>query len=74
MKKAREKEKEIVERYIGNPIITSKDIPIPCNTVFNAAATIYKKEYILLIRVEGVEGKSSLWIGRSKDGKKFKID
>ncbi len=74
MSKGRKKRKEIVEKYIGNPIITSKDIPIPCNTVFNAAATVYRDEYILLVRVEGVEGKSSLWIARSKDGKKFEID
>jgi predicted GH43/DUF377 family glycosyl hydrolase len=74
MKKGRKKGKEIVERYIGNPIITSQDIPVPCNTVFNAAATVYENEYILLVRVEGVEGKSSLWIARSKDGKKFEID
>lgn len=74
MKKGRKKGKEIVERYIGNPIITSQDIPVPCNTVFNAAATVYNNEYILLVRVEGVEGKSSLWIARSKDGKKFEID
>jgi len=74
MRKGRKKGKEIVERYIGNPIITRNDIPVPCNTVFNAAATVYNNEYILLVRVEGVEGKSSLWIARSKDGKKFEID
>ena len=69
MRKSRKKGKEIVERYIGNPIITSNDIPVPCNTVFNAAATVYENEYILLVRVEGVEGKSCLWIARSKDGR-----
>lgn len=74
MTRNRKKVKEIVERFVGNPIITNKDIPIPCNAVFNAAATIYKNEYILLVRVEGVEGKSSLWIARSKNGKNFKID
>ncbi|MFQ5721047.1 MAG: glycoside hydrolase family 130 protein [Candidatus Aminicenantales bacterium] len=74
MAKVRKKRKDIVERYARNPIITTKDIPIPCNTVFNAAATIYNKEYILLVRVEGVEGKSSLWIARSQDGLKFDID
>ena len=74
MARNRKKVKEMVERFAGNPIITNKDIPAPCNTVFNAAATIYKNEYILLVRVEGVEGKSTLWIARSKNGKNFEID
>ena len=74
MRRGQRRGKDIVERYSGNPIITREDIPIPCNTVFNSAATVYKNEYILLVRVEGVEGKSSLWLARSKDGKKFKID
>ena len=64
----------MIERFRGNPIIRSEDIPIPCNTVFNAAATVYKDEYILLVRVVGVEGKSTLWLARSKDGMKFEID
>lgn len=73
-KKSRRKRKEIVKRYERNPIITREDIPVACNTVFNCAATVYKNEYILLIRVEGVEGKSHLWLARSKDGIKFEID
>ena len=68
------KEKEIVERYALNPIIRREHIPIPCNTVFNPAATVYKDEYLLLARVEGVDGKSRLWLARSKDGKDFEID
>jgi predicted GH43/DUF377 family glycosyl hydrolase len=74
MTRNRKKVEEIVERFVGNPIITNKDIPAPCNTVFNAAATVYKNEYILLVRVEGVEGKSTLWIARSKNGKNFEMD
>jgi len=73
MGKSRRQWEEIAERYIGNPIITSADIPIPCNRVFNAAATAYKNEYILLARVEGVEGKSTLWLARSKDGVEFEF-
>jgi len=68
------KEKEIVERFALNPIILREQIPVPCNTVFNPGATVYKDEYLLLARVEGVDGKSRLWIARSKDGKSFKID
>ncbi len=74
MARDRKKRKEIVERFAENPIIINKDIPAPCNTVFNAGAAVYKNEYILLLRVEGVEGKSTLWIARSKNGKNFEID
>jgi len=74
MGESRRKGKEIAEKYMGNPIITSADIPGPCNRVFNAAATVYKNEYILLARVEGVEGKSALWLARSKDGIEFELD
>ena len=64
----------MIERFSGNPIIRKEHIPVPCNVVFNPAATLYKGEYILLLRVEGVEGKSMLWLAKSKDGIKFEID
>ncbi|MCW4031875.1 MAG: glycoside hydrolase family 130 protein [Candidatus Bathyarchaeota archaeon] len=64
---------DLVERYEGNPIITSVDIPDPCNTVFNAGATLYKNKYILLLRVEDLEGKSKFYLAESTDGYDFEI-
>lgn len=64
---------DIVSRFEGNPIITKADIPIPCNTVFNAGATKFKGEYILLLRVEGLDGRSFFCLAKSKDGLKFEI-
>lgn len=61
-------------RYSGNPIIEKKDIPGSCNTVFNAAAVKHEGEYILLLRVEGLEGKSSFYLARSRDGYSFKVE
>jgi beta-1,4-mannooligosaccharide/beta-1,4-mannosyl-N-acetylglucosamine phosphorylase len=66
--------KELVLRYDENPIIEKDDIPLPCNTVFNAASAIHNDEYILLLRVEGLEGKSFFCLARSRDGFKFKVE
>ena len=65
---------ELVKRYEENPIITHEDIPVPCNTVFNAGAARHKDEYILLLRVEALEGKSFFMLARSKDGFDFNIE
>ncbi len=65
---------ELVKRYEKNPIITHDDIPVPCNAVFNAGAVKYKDEYILLLRVEALEGKSFFMLARSKDGLDFNIE
>ncbi|MBW2645406.1 MAG: glycoside hydrolase family 130 protein [Deltaproteobacteria bacterium] len=65
---------ELVKRYEKNPIITHEDIPIPCNTVFNAATARYKDEYILLLRVEALEGNSFFALARSEDGFNFNIE
>lgn len=62
---------ELVIRYKRNPIITLHDMPFPCNTVFNAGAAKYQDEYILLVRVEGLEGKSFFALARSKNGFDF---
>ena len=65
---------ELAVRYSKNPIIEKKDIPMPCNTVFNAAAVKHNGEYLLLLRVEGLEGKSSFYLARSSDGYNFKVE
>jgi predicted GH43/DUF377 family glycosyl hydrolase len=65
---------ELVIRHKRNPIITLHDMPFPCNTVFNAGAAKYKDEFILLIRVEGLEGKSFFALARSKNGFDFDIE
>ncbi|MDY6966357.1 MAG: hypothetical protein SVM80_10395 [Halobacteriota archaeon] len=64
---------DIVERYKQNPIITLIDIPFPCNTVFNAGATRYNDDYILLLRVEDLSGRSVFVLAKSHDGVHFSI-
>ncbi len=64
---------DIVIRYEDNPILTSADFPVHCNAVFNAAAVKYNGEYILLVRAEGLDGKSRFFLARSKDGYTFEL-
>lgn len=66
--------RDVIERWEGNPLITVDDIPFPCNTVFNAGCAKYKGEYILLLRVEDLTGRSVFALARSKDGFHFELE
>jgi predicted GH43/DUF377 family glycosyl hydrolase len=66
--------RDIVERWYKNPIITLENVPFPCNTVFNAGATKFGDEYILLMRVEDLAGRSVFALARSDDGYHFSVD
>jgi predicted GH43/DUF377 family glycosyl hydrolase len=65
---------DIIKRYKGNPLLTIDDIPFPCNTVFNAACAKYDGQYILLLRIEDMTGRSVFALARSNDGYDFKIE
>lgn len=71
---ARTKSRDLLHRFEGNPIIELEDVPFKCNTVFNAAATMYNGEYLLLLRVENLQGRSVFVLARSPDGFKFTVD
>lgn len=67
--------KELFRRYKKNPIISREDLAYKANSVFNAGATRFGEETILLMRVEDRRGISHLTAARSKDGKdKWIID
>lgn len=59
---------EIFTRCESNPIITFRDMPYPCQAVFNPGATLFNGETLLLLRVENLEGISHLTVARSSDG------
>jgi predicted GH43/DUF377 family glycosyl hydrolase len=65
---------DVIHRWEGNPLITIEDIPFPCNTVFNAACTKYNGQYILLLRVEDLTGRSVFALARSDDGYHFELE
>lgn len=66
--------RDVVERWYKNPIISLEHVPFPCNTVFNAASIKYKDEYILLMRIEDLAGRSVFALARSEDGYHFTVD
>jgi predicted GH43/DUF377 family glycosyl hydrolase len=61
-------DKELLERYEGNPILTAAQWPTTVNAVFNPAATRLDGETVLLVRVEDRTGVSHLCPARSADG------
>ncbi|HUV64912.1 MAG TPA: glycoside hydrolase family 130 protein [Sedimentisphaerales bacterium] len=65
---------DVIHRWEGNPILTIEDIPFPCNTVFNAACAKYDGQYILLLRVEDLTGRSVFALARSADGYHFELE
>lgn len=66
--------RDVIHRWEGNPIVTLDDIPFRCNTVFNAGAIKFGSEYLLLIRVEDLRGRSIFALARSEDGCRFVVD
>lgn len=66
--------RNVVERFPGNPILTLEGLPFPCNTVFNTAATKLGNEYILLMRVENLAGRSVFALAKSLDGYAFTVE
>lgn len=66
---------ELFQRYEKNPILTVDDWPYPVNSVFNAGATLFNGETILLVRAEDLRGFSHLTVARSKNGvNNWKVD
>ncbi len=67
--------RELFKRHPHNPLLTVSDWPYPCNSVFNAGATKFEDDYLLLVRVEDHCGFSHLTVARSHDGiTDWKID
>lgn len=64
----RKQGRELFRRYESNPIITFRDMPYHCNTVFNPGAARVGDDVLLLLRVEDMEGRSHLTVARSRDG------
>jgi len=66
--------RDLLHRYEGNPILTVRNIPYRCNTVFNGSPVKLNGEYIILLRVEGQQGYSFFSVARSADGYEFVAD
>jgi predicted GH43/DUF377 family glycosyl hydrolase len=66
--------RDLLHRWKRNPIITLEDVPFPCNTIFNGSPVKIGNEYLLLLRVEGLQGYSFFALARCRDGLHFQMD
>ena len=65
---------DIVNRWEGNPIIDLESLSFSCTNMYNAGAVKIGNEYILLVTIESLEGKSFICLARSDDGLHFTVD
>ena len=70
----RNRQRDVIYRWEGNPIITFDDIPFSCSDICNAAAVKYNNQYYLLITIENMNGRKSLYMAKSHDKYHFKVD
>ena len=66
--------RDLLHRWPQNPVLTVRDIPYRCNTVFNGTPVRIDGEYRLIVRVEGQQGYSFLALARSEDGLRFTVE
>lgn len=64
---------EIIQRYAHNPIITVSDLPCRSNSVFNSGCIKENGRYIMMLRIEDVDGSQHFRMAYSMDGIKFEI-
>jgi predicted GH43/DUF377 family glycosyl hydrolase len=63
---------DIVKRYEGNPIISSRMIP-GANAVFNSAVVSFEDRYAAILRVESKQGFQTMRLAWSDDGIHFDV-
>jgi len=61
-------------RHPANPIITPDQMPVPCSAVFNAGATWFEGQILLVLRVENLRREVVFHLARSNDGVHFDIE
>jgi predicted GH43/DUF377 family glycosyl hydrolase len=64
---------ELLERHGGNPILTHKDVPFPCNAIYNPGAVKFGEKYVLMPRVEDTRRDNKLHVAMSDDGIHFEV-
>ncbi|MBW1778252.1 MAG: glycosidase [Deltaproteobacteria bacterium] len=66
---------DLFHRHPDNPILTVRALPYAAGAVFNPGVTEADGETLLLMRVEGFDGRSHLTCARSRDGiKDWRVD
>ena len=60
--------RDVVTRFSGNPLISIDDMPAQCSDVWNAGVARFGDEYLLLVTVETLAGRGSVYLARGTDG------
>ncbi len=68
------RDRDLLHRFEGNPIVGLDDIPFRCNTVFNGSPVKKDGNYYILLRIEGQRGASVFALAKSKDGLIFEVE
>lgn len=66
--------RDVVRRWRDNPLVALEDVPFRCSDVWNAGVARLGEEYLLLITIEELQGLTSIYRARSRDGRNFTIE
>ena len=66
--------KRVLTKYVQNPILTPKDMPVEVLYTFNPGAIKFKDTYLMILDATTPDDIHRLWIARSKDGYHFTPD
>jgi beta-1,4-mannooligosaccharide/beta-1,4-mannosyl-N-acetylglucosamine phosphorylase len=67
-------QRNVVQRYHRNPIISLGDLPFHASDIHNAGAVLHKGRYVLLITIENLQGYCSIYRAHSDDGRRIDPD
>ncbi len=65
---------DVVSRWECNPVIAIGDLSFPCSDILNAGVVVIDEEVLLVLTVEGLQGRCALYLARSSDGRHFSVD
>lgn len=64
---------EVFVRHPKNPIITTKDLPVAANAVFNSGVIKFNKKYLMMLRIEDLDRKQHFRMASSENGLNWSI-
>jgi len=66
--------RDIIHRCPGNPLIGLNSLSFQASDIYDAGAVKCKDEHILLVTVQSLAGRCSMYLARSDDGRHFSVD
>jgi predicted GH43/DUF377 family glycosyl hydrolase len=70
---ARSHGRDVIRRFGGNPLIAIDDLPFRACDLWNAGVVRFRDEYLLLLTVETLQGRYSIFRADSREGWHFDI-